>query len=244
MIATQEAINPIEWAVLFAALVLSWRLYSLIRASTGVASTHRAVLERLAKSELSALERRVRGLGYHNPYGDLAHDLIQAAQLRIQGAGDREGSVDRAYLLATHRARRRTQQGHITDAVALIVGSTVVLYSRGILPEGPLFWSCAGAMLAALVATFAARGLLLSNLLTSAAALKSSLLARSQPPSGAGLPDLSSDACPCPWCGASTQHMQLSIKTADLAQQVEAVVCTSCGKLVATLDLEPEIPNK
>ena len=246
MIATDEAINPIEWAVLFAALVLSSRLYSLIRAGRGVASAHRDVLDGLAQGDLSALERRTKGLGYQNPYGDIAGDLINAAYREVEDQSRSKEFVNRAYELATRRARRRTQQGQITDAVALVIGSIVVLYSRRLLPEGPLFWTCAGAMLAALMATFAARGLLLSNLHTSANALKSSLFNRLELPSRTGLPSLSEGIHPCLWCGSKTERVTITLEAAktELSGEVEATICMSCGKLVTTLDLGPEIPNK
>lgn len=246
MIATDEAINPIEWAVLFAALVLSSRLYSLIRASRGVASAHRDVLDGLAQGDLGALERRTKGLGYQNPYGDIAGDLIKAAHREVDDQSRRKEFVARAYELATKRARRRTRQGQITDAVALVVGSIVVLYSRGLLPEGPLFWTSGGAMIAALMATFAARGLLLSNLLTSAEALKNSLLNRAEAPSRPELPSLSEGAHPCLWCRSKTERVPITITTTktELCGEFEATICMSCGKLVTTLDLEPEIPNK
>ena len=239
MSATPEAINSIEWAVLFAALVLSARLYSLIQASLGVDRAHAEVLEGLGKGNLTALERRTQGLGYQNPYGEIAAELINAAHREAKSEERRKEFVARAQQTMASRWRRRTRQGRLADLLTLFIGVIVVIYSRGLLWGGPLFWSCAGAMLVTLVATFAVRGLLLSNLLSSAEALRAALLNRSQ------LPSLSEGAHPCLWCGSKTKRCSYVLRPIEAESEsvVEMTVCTSCGKLVGTVDLPPS-PSK
>jgi len=232
MSTTPEAIHSIEWAVLFAALVLSARLFSLIQASVGVARAHRQVVGRLGKEDLGTLGKSTHGLRYRNPYGEIAAALIQASNLAGEDSSKRQEFVARAMHTATVRVRRRTKQGRTADVLALCIGSIVVIYSRGVLPEGPLFWSCAGAMFVTLAATIGARGLLLSNLVQSAEALRDALLARPQ------LPSLSDDKHPCLWCGAPTQRVKYELRLAGAEDHsvLDLSQCNQCGKLVGTLD--------
>ncbi len=236
MTATPEAINSIEWAVLFAALVLSARLYSLVQASLGVDRAHAQVLDGLSRGDLTALERRTRGLGYQNPYGEFAAELINAAHREGVDESKRREYVARALTTMIKRWARRTKQGRVTDILALGIGCIVVIYSRGLLPEGPLFWSCTGAMFVTLVATFGARGVLLSNLSTSGEGLKNALLNRPQ------LPSLTEGDHPCLWCGSSTLRAIYRVQRRgdDETVDIEMSQCDTCGKLVGTLDCDDD----
>lgn len=229
-----ETINSIEWAVLFAALVLTARLYSLIRATLGVAAVQREVLDGLSTSDPGAVERRTRGLRYLSPYADIARDLVHAAQRDTAGEGDEQGTehpgLDRTHQAATRRFRRRTRQGGIADLLTLCIGAIVVIYSRNLLLQGPLFWSCSGAMFVTLVATFTTRRWLLIQVLTHAEALVKALSNRPQ------LPSLSEGSQPCLWCGSSTQRLSYElIDGQDVRTPISATTCNECGKLVATL---------
>ncbi len=232
MTATPEAINSIEWAVLFSALVLSARLYTLIQASLGVDRAHRQVLDELSRGTASTLQKRTKGLGYQNPYGEFASALINASRREFDSEEERNASTKHALETMTARWTRRTKQGRITDVLALGIGMIVVFYSRGLLPEGPLFWSCAGAMFVTLFSTIGARGLLLSNLLSSAESLRRTLSTRPQ------LPSLSEGAQPCLWCNAPTRLMEYELRVPGEADSIETSVaqCDHCGKLVTTVD--------
>ncbi len=227
----EEAINSIEWAVLAAAFVLTARLVSLIGATRGVASAHSEVISALGNTNAEQVERKVRGIGYRNPYGEVASEILNAA---YRESKDREQSrefVERAFATVESKWSRRTQQGRALDLVALVVGTGVVIFSPRALPTGPLFWSCGGAMPVLLLTTFFIRGQLLSNLLTSAVALKSALLSRPE------LPSLSDGPGPCLWCGHTTTLGSYTVtkQSDNTSRTVDAVLCETCGKFVANL---------
>ncbi|HXS18958.1 MAG TPA: hypothetical protein VN764_17280, partial [Polyangiaceae bacterium] len=229
-----ETINSIEWAVLFAALVLTTRLYSLIRATLGVQTVQREVLDALAAQDPGAVERRTRDLRYLSPYADIARDLVHAAQKDQLGGIDHppgdHGAVERTRQAATRRFRRRTRQGSIADVLTLWIGAIVVIYSRNLLLEGPLFWSCSGAMFVTLVATFTTRRWLLTQVLTNTETLVKTLSNRPQ------LPSLSEGALPCLWCGNATQRLNYElVDEQGVSTPISATLCDDCGKLVTTL---------
>jgi len=229
-----ETINSIEWAVLFAALVLTARLYSLIRATLGVQAVQREVLDGLSSSDPSTVERRTRDLRYLSPYADIARDLVHAAQKDRSGESDdpvaERLTLERTHQAATRRFRRRTRQGSIADLLTLCIGAIVVIYSRSLLLKGPLFWSCSGAMFVTLVATFTTRRWLLTQVTTNTAALVKALSNRSQ------LPSLSEGSLPCLWCGSATQRINYElVDNHGVRTPISAHTCNECGKLVTTL---------
>jgi hypothetical protein len=192
-------------------------------------------LDGLSTSDRDAVERRTRPLRSLSPYADIARELVHAAQKRaVAGLDDEPGaeqlSLERARLAATRRFRRRTRQGSIADLLTLSIGIIVLIYSRSLLLQGPLFWSCSGAMFVTLVATFTTRRWLLTQVLTNADALVKALSNRAQ------LPSLSEGSLPCLWCGAATQRLNYElVDDHDVRTTISATTCKECGKLVATL---------
>lgn len=236
MHGTAEAINSIEWAVLFAALVLTARLYSIIQAIVGVQAVQGEVLKGLATLDSNALERRTRSLLYRNPYAELAAALVHAAQADLDRE-QRTFELGRTLQIAARRLKRRTNQGKLADLLALFIALIVVIYSRSLLLEGPLFWSCAGAMFVTLIATLATRALLLSQLLSNADALRTALIAQPPRPLPSPTSDLPEGAPPCHWCSSTTRRVNCQLLDDPThATPLDATLCTVCGKLVATVE--------
>lgn len=226
-----EAINAVEWAVLAATLVLSARLFALIQATRGVPDAHSQVSDAVGSADLEALEERARGLGYRNPYGEVAADVINVAAREMDDEAKRPDLVARATRTATRRVIRRTQQGQGMDMAALAVAVGIIVFSRETLPTGPLFWSLAGAILILLVLSLLVRAQLKASVLSRLEALRTLLENRPR------LPSLSGAKLPCLWCGAKLREGSFSLEAADgsLKEQVRASVCIECGKFVATL---------
>jgi hypothetical protein len=229
-----ENIVSIELAVGAAALVLGARLFSLIQATRGVPEAHGLVVEALAAGDLNQLRRKTQGLGYRNPYGDVAIRLIEAHERDANSPQERAEFVERAAGIARRKVIRRTQQSQAMDLVALSVGTAIVVFAREGLPAGPLFWSLAAVVLVFLISCIAARSRLETNVLGSLDALRTVLIARPQ------LPSLSDGPLDCFWCGEKTEKRAFDITDVetDERERVLAAVCGNCGKFVTTLQLE------
>jgi hypothetical protein len=223
-------IVSLELAVGAAAFVLGTRLFSLIQATRGVPDAHNQILEAVAGGDSSTLQTRTRGVGYKNPYGEVAAELIRAHQRGGDGK-KRADHIKRAAFLAEKRLIRRTQQGQALDLAALAIACGIVVFSRKTLPAGPLFWSLGGAVVVLLLSSLAARAQLKASVLSSLNALRSTLVARPQ------LPSLSEENIPCFWCGEKTARGSFEViaKANEKSSFVEATYCNSCGKFVTTL---------
>lgn len=231
----KSEIISLELAVGAAAFVLGARLFSLIQATKGVPDAHRQILEAMAGGNFSALKTRTRGLGYKNPYGEVAEELIRAHQRDGDGK-KRTDHIKRAGFLAEKRLIRRTRQGQALDLAALAFACGIVVFSRKTLPAGPVFWSLGGAVVVMLLSSLVARAQLKASVLSSLAALRMTLEARPQ------LPSLSEENLPCFWCGGDTARASFEMRSvgSDTFSVVEATSCLECGKLVTTL--EPQAP--
>lgn len=226
-----ESLISIELAVGAAAIVLTARLFALISATRGVPGAHSKLVDAVNGGDLAELKKKMRGLGRRSPYGEVAAELVEA------GAGDAADRARRGELVAQSaedakkRMIRRTHQGQATDSLALAVAAAAVLFSRGTLPDGPIFWSLIGAVVVLLLFSLIVRSQLQGSIVTSLEALKTALIARPE------LPSLSGEAIACIWCGGTTHRAFFGIeaKASGLTEDVEGMVCTDCGKLVATL---------
>lgn len=233
-IVVKGEIVSIELAVGAAAFVLGTRLFSLIQASRGVPDAHRQILEAVASSDVNIVEKRARGLGYQNPYGEVAADLVNAHHR--EGSSDKRAEyVQRAAQLAKKRVLRRTRQAQALDLAALAFACGIVVFSGETLPAGPVFWSLGGAVIVLLLSSLVARAQLKASVLDSLEALRSDLVTRQQ------LPSLSEANIPCFWCGEKTERGSFTVSSKDgtKSDEVEATVCHDCGKFVATLDVQP-----
>lgn len=226
-----ENIVSIELAVGAAALVLGVRLFSLIQATRGVPEAHGLVVDALSDGDLELLRKKTHGLGYRNPYGEVASQLIEAHERDAASLQERAEFVERAAGVARRRVIRRTQQSQAMDLVALSIATGIVAFARDGLPAGPLFWSLALAVLALLMASIFARSQLQTSVLGSLDALRSVLMARPQ------LPSLSEGPLDCFWCGEKTEKRTFDIRDVqtDAHERVLAAVCGNCGKFVTTL---------
>lgn len=227
-------IVSIELAVGAAAFVLGTRLFSLIQASRGVPDVHRQLLDAVASGDVQAIEKRARGLGYKNPYGEVAADVVSAHH-RDGSSEKRAEFVERAAQVAKKRVLRRTRQAQALDLAALAFACGIVVFSGETLPAGPLFWSLGGAVIVLLLSSLVARAQLKASVLGSLEALKEALATRQQ------LPSLSEANVPCFWCGEKTERGTFTVSSRDGARsdEVEATICHDCGKFVATLDVQP-----
>lgn len=226
-----ESIVSIELAVGAAALVLGTRLLSLIRATRGVPEAHSLVVDTLANGDVEQLRKKTQGLGYRNPYGEVASQLIEAHEREATSPQQRAEFIERAAGIARRRVIRRTQQSQAMDLVALSVATGIVAFARDGLPGGPIFWSLAAVVLLLLVSSLAARSTLQTSVLGSLDALRTVLIARPQ------LPSLSGGPVDCFWCGEKTEKRPFDITDIQTGEQdrVLAAVCNSCGKFVTTL---------
>lgn len=226
-----ENIVSIELAVGAAALVLGTRLFSLIRATRGVPEAHGLVVDALADGDLDQLRKKTQGLGYRNPYGEVAAQLIEAHERDATSPQERAEFIERAAGIARRRIIRRTQQSQAMDLVALSVATGIVAFARDGLPAGPIFWSLALVVLVLLVSSIAARSKLQTSVLGSLDALRMVLIARPQ------LPSLSDGPLDCFWCGEKTEKRTFDIADIQTGEQarVLAAVCGNCGKFVTTL---------
>lgn len=226
-----ENIVSIELALGAAALVLGFRLFSLVQAARGVPEAHRLVVEALSDGDLELLRKKTHGLGYRNPYGDVASQLIEAHERDAASLQERAEFVERAAAVARRRFLRRMQQSQAMDLVALSIATGIVTFARDGLPAGPFFWSLAAAVLAFLVASIFARSRLQTSVIGSLDALRTVLIARPQ------LPSLSEGPLDCFWCSEKTERRTFDIRDVETNahERVLAAVCGSCGKFVATL---------
>lgn len=233
-----EAINSVEWAVLAATMVLSARLFALIRATRGVPQAHAQVTAAVAAGDWESLESQARGLGYRNPYGEVASELINAAARETDDDEKHKEFVTRAARTAARRVRRITQQGQGMDLTALAVAVGIITFSRETLPTGPLFWSLAGAILILLGSSLVVRSQLQASVLSSLESLRVTLVTRPR------LPSLTGAILPCLWCGAKLREGAFILEAADgsLKEQVRATVCVECGKFVATVPSDESRP--
>lgn len=229
-----ESVVSIELAVGAAALVLGVRLFSLVQATRGVPAAHGLVVDALTDGDLHQLRRKTHGLGYRNPYGEVASLLIEAHERDVASREERAGIIERAAVIARRRIIRRTQQSQAMDLVALSVASGIVAFARDGLPTSPIFWCLAVAVLLFLVSSIAARSQLQTSVLGSLDALRTVLIARPQ------LPSLSDGPLDCFWCGEKTEKRAFDIAEVETGEQarVLAAVCGNCGKFVTTLPAE------
>ena len=229
-----ESILTIDLAVGAAALVLGVRLYSLVQATRGVPAAHGLVVDALADGDLNQLRPKTHGLGYRNPYGEVAGLLIEAHERDVTSLQERAEFIERAAGVARRRVIRRTQQSQAMDLVALSVATGIVAFARDGLPTGPIFWSLALTVLLFLVSSIAARSQLQTSVLGSLDVLRTVLIARPQ------LPSLSDGPVECFWCGDKTEKRTFDINDIQTGEQarVLAAVCGNCGKFVTTLPAE------
>ena len=202
-------IVSLELAVGAAALVLGARLFSLIQATRGVPDAHNQILEAVAGGDIATLKTRTRGLGYQNPYGEVAEELIRAHQREVDGKRKTD-YVKRAGFLAEKRLIRRTQQAQALDLAALAIACGIVVFSRETLPAGPVFWSLGGAVIVLLMSSLVARAQLKASVLSSLDALRLTLEARPQ------LPSLSERDLPCFWCGGQTERDSFEVTSSPV----------------------------
>ncbi|GEM_PF-3199989 len=225
-----ESIVSLEFAVGAATCVLAFRLYSLIRATRGVPLAHLEMLEAIDNGNSTQLRQRARGIGYRNPYGESAAELISASEEGATDSKEHQALVARATQLAQRRVKKRAQQGHAADLVALAVVSGIMAFSRETLPTGPLFWSLGGAVLVFLSSSIVARGSLMKSVESSLDALRQALLARPQASTSEGALD-------CFSCGARTVQSTYEIRNLQTGTTEKALgsACPQCGKMVAFL---------
>ena len=228
-----ESIISIELAVASAVVVLSARLFAIIQATRGVPDAHRQVLEAVSSGDFGRLKSKARGLGYRNPYGEVASDLIEASEKGALQPDKRADFIDRAAKIAQRRLARKAQQGQAADLFAFTVAFGLMAFSRETLPTGPLFWSLGGAILILLLSSMVARGSLRASISSSLEALHATLVARPQ------FSSISDGPVDCFWCGETTAHSTYELRCIDSddIKEVEAAVCANCGKFVANLPL-------
>ncbi len=232
-------IVSIELVVGAATFVLGTRLISLIQATRSIPGAHAQVLEGVSGGDLQRLQSKARGLGYQNPYGDLASDVIRAGQSDARDADERRALISQADQKAQKSLARRTQQGQTMDLVALGVACGIVTFARDALPTGRLFWSLAGAIMILLLSTVAARGQLKASVAGALDSLRETLVSRPQ------LPSISDGPIDCFWCGARTEigTYEIRAQDSDDVSEVEAALCPDCGKLVTTLTVEDSVDS-
>lgn len=229
-----ESIVSIELAVGAAAFVLGARLFSLVQASRGVPDAHRLIVDALSAGDIRQLKSKTKGLGYRNPYGEVAARLIEAHEREATSPQERVEFLERAAGIAKRRIFRKTQQSQAMDLVALSVAIGIVAFARDGLPAGPLFWSLAGAVMLLLLFSIVARAQLRTNVVSSLDALRSVLIARPL------LPSLSDGPMDCFWCGEKTEKRAFDITDVESGarDRVLAAICGNCGKFVTTVPLE------
>lgn len=227
-------ILTIELVVGAATFVLGARLVSLVQAIRSIPGAHAQVLEGVSGGDLKRLRNKARGLGYQNPYGDLASDLISASQRETRDADERRELISNANRRAQKILSRRTQQGQTADLVALAIACGLVTFARDALPAGRLFWSLAGAIMILLLSTVAARGSLKSGVSAALDSLLETLMTRP------ALPSISDGPVDCFWCGARMElgTFEVRVQESEDFSEVEGALCPECGKLVTTLSLE------
>lgn len=219
-----EGILSIELAVGAAVLVIIARLVSLVQATQAVPEAHAQLLAGFSAGNLKNLRLTARRLGTRTPYADLAQEVLRADQDE-----DRGRSLQRATGVATRRIKRRTQQGQALDLVALAVLLGISVFSSEQLRTGPLFYGLSGALVVLLVLTLLARARLRHVTTRSLEQLRDAITAG---PSLSAYSELKDE---CSQCGAPATIKRVTVQVDGEHHELPAVVCESCGALVATL---------
>lgn len=234
-----ESITSLELAAAAAAIVLTTRLFALIQATRGVPTAHAQIVDALNGGNLDQLRKKTHRLGNRSPYAEVASELVQAIEQEEPGFKRRGELVAKSAKLAKKRMERRTQQGQLADSASLLFAAVVVLSARKTLPDGPMFWSLSGAVVALLVFSIFARSQLKASVLASLDALQSALIARPE------LPSLSGEPIDCLWCGGPTKRSRYRVESLDeeATEEVDASLCLECGKFVANLEPPESSPS-
>lgn len=217
-----EGLDVLHIAYVAAAVILPLRLLVILRARAEVPVVHERLLQRLKRGE---------GAGHlrsSNPYADLARSLATLAE-----GGASQGELERARQRALRKSGRRNVRSQALDAASLLLLLSLSLLGGRGLPLGPTAAWAAALLGLMLLGTIFARGSLQHRLDTAIRDLERELRGRPQSPSFASA---------CVFCGAEVGAESGSLSLGDdpegEAIPVRAVVCRSCGKVVATLPAE------